>query len=426
MDKNAFPNSEDITRQVLDNGLVVLTRPNRSAPVIVLQGSLPAGSIHDPASLVGLSSFVSAMLTRGSQAYDFNAFNDTIESVGASLSANTDTHRTEFSITCLSEDFPTLLEVLADVLQNPTFPKEQIELVRARKLVSIQEREQDTSSMAFMHFYEQMYGRSHPYGRTISGYSETVSAITQADLETFHAERFTPNGAILAIAGDIEPARAVELVQQHFSQWTGPVPQPSLSEIQALTEIRRFDYLMNDKIQSDIVIGHLAVNRKHPDYFALRVADTILGKFGMMGRLGEKVREEQGLAYYSYSSLDTEPDTGLWYSSAGVNPGNVQLAIDSILNEYARLGSELVPDGELSDSQAYMTGTLPIGLETNGGVASILHSIEVNELGLDYLLNYHNIIYGITPVDVQRVAHQYLKPDKYVLVVAGPATSSQS
>lgn len=274
--------------------------------------------------------------------------------------------------------------------------------------------------MAFLHFYEQMYGKAHPYGRTISGYMESVSAISRSDLENFHTARYTPAGGILSVAGDITPEHAIELIEQNFGSWTGPKPDATVPPVQSPTDVRRYDHLMEDKMQSDIVIGHAAVPRNHPDYFALRVADTILGKFGMMGRLGEKVREEQGLAYYSYSSIDTEPDTGLWYSSAGVNPANVQQAIDSILHEYDRLGSEPVSDSELSDSQAYMTGTLPISLETNGGVAAILHSMELNELGLDYLQRYRDIIYGITATDVQRVARQYLKPDQYALVVAGP------
>ena len=420
MNTNAFPNSNDISRTRLANGLTVLARPNHSAPVVVLQGSLTAGAIHDPAEKIGLSSFVSSMLSRGSAQYNFDRFNEVIESVGASLSVGSDTHRTDFSLTCLSEDFPTLIGVLANVLQEPVFPDTHIELVRTQRMISIQERSQDTQSMAYLRFYETMYGRTHPYGRSISGYAETVPTIQKADLMAFHKERFTPDGAVVAIAGDIELTMATDLVQQYFGDWRGPKSDESVPPIPTLDEVRRTHHFMADKVQSDIVLGYPAVPRNHPDYYALRVADTVLGKFGMMGRLGEKVREEQGLAYYSYSSLDTELHTGHWLASAGVNPANVQLAIDSILAEFERLGTELVPEDELSDSQAYMTGTMPIGLETNNGVASIMQMMEVNNLGLDYLQQYRDIIYSVTPAEIQRVAHTYLRPDKYALVVAGP------
>jgi zinc protease len=170
------------------------------------------------------------------------------------------------------------------------------------------------------------------------------------------------------------------------------------------------------------MIGCLAVARQDPDYYAARVANTVLGQFGMMGRLGEQVREQQGLAYYCGSSLDAELVSGVWYASAGVNPENVDQAVESILAEFARLGDELVAAEELADSQAYMTGVLPLTLETNEGVASTLINMERHGLGLDYLQRYNSLIYGVTPADVQRVAHRYLRPDNYTLVVAGPDT----
>ncbi|MCB0140391.1 MAG: insulinase family protein, partial [Caldilineaceae bacterium] len=162
------------------------------------------------------------------------------------------------------------------------------------------------------------------------------------------------------------------------------------------------------------------VARSHPDYDALRVANTILGRFGMMGRLGETVREEQGLAYYCSSALQTDLVAGAWVTSAGVNPANVEQAIDSILAEFQRLAHEPVTAQELSDSQAYMTGIVPLSLETNAGVAQTLYNMEWFNLGLDYLQRYSSLINAITVEDVQRVAQTYLRGDAYALVVAGP------
>lgn len=170
-------------------------------------------------------------------------------------------------------------------------------------------------------------------------------------------------------------------------------------------------------------MGTLAIPRHHPDFYAVRVANNILGQFGMMGRLGEKVREEQGLAYYSYSSVDAELHNGVWLAQAGVNPANVEQAIDSILVEFERMATTLVTAEELSDSQAYMTGVVPLTLETNSGVASTLLSIEWFDLGLDYLERYKSLIYGVTAADVQRVTAQYLRPDTCTIVVAGPQGS---
>lgn len=416
---HAFPGPDDIDRIVLDNGLRVLVRENHSAPVVVVEGLLPAGAIHDPVDKDGVSSFVASMLTRGSEHYDFDRFNETIESVGAGLSAGSDTHGTNFGATCLSEDFATITAILADVLRRPTFPLPHVQLVRSQKLVRIQERDEDTQEVAHLRFYESIYG-NHPYANPTDGYAETVSAVGRDDLLDFYSRRFTPDGAVIVVAGDVDARAAVDLLQQHFADWRGPQADQAVPAIQPLTGARQFTVPLPGKFQSDIVVGCQAVARAHPDFYTVRVANTILGQFGMMGRLGERVREEQGLAYYSYSSLDADAAGGVWLAAAGVSPGNVQQAVDSILAEFQRLADEPVRDAELADSQAYLTGVLPLTLETNDGVAATLLNMEWHGLGLDYLERYQGLIDAITPADVQRVARQYLRQDAYALVVAGP------
>ncbi len=418
MTSNALPNADDITRVVLHNGLTVLVRENHSAPVVVTEGYIPAGSVHETAEKAGLSSFVASMLTRGSARYTFDQFNETVEALGASLGAGSDNHYTNFSTTSLSEDFPQMMQVLSDVLRNPLFPAEQMERVRQQKLVRLQERTQDTNRMASLRFYETLFGH-HPYGRSVSGYIESIRAISQEDLAAFHADRYTPNGTILVVVGDVDTAQVLELVHAQFGNWTGA---PADQQVPPFVTVERqqISYPMADKFQSDLVIGALAIPRDHPDYFAVRVANTILGQFGMMGRLGEQVREEQGLAYYSYSSVDSDLHAGVWLAQAGINPAHVQQATESILTEFARIGTEPVSAEELSDTQAYLTGVVPLTLETNAGVASTLLNMEWQQLGLDYLERYPTLINGITAEDVQRVAAQYIQPDLCTVVVAGP------
>lgn len=418
---SALPGPDSVTRVVLDNGLVVLVRENHAAPVTVIDGYLPTGSIHDPVGKSGLASFVANMLNRGSTNYDFDTFNNAIESVGASMAAGADDHVTSFGATSLSEDFPNMLQILADILRRPTFPLNHLQRLRSQKLVQIQERDEDTQEVAAMRFYEMIYP-DHPYGRSTAGYADTVAAIDRNDLLEFHAAHYSPQGAILVVVGDVETPAVIDLIQQQLGSWQGPPPDQSVSPIPVLDTVRRQDAILLGKVQSDIMLGCTAVSRHHPDYFAVRVANTILGRFGMMGRLGENVREEQGLAYYVYSSQDAGPNTGLWYAAAGVNPTNMEQAIRSIQKEFALLAAEPVSDEELADTQAYLTGVLPLQLETNDGVASTLLSIEWNGLGLDYLHRYNGLIYGVATADVQRVAQSYLRPDAYALTTAGPAS----
>ncbi|MCL4859788.1 MAG: insulinase family protein [Caldilineaceae bacterium] len=419
MNAPSFPGPHDVTRVVFDNGLTVLVRENHAAPVAVLDGYLPVGAIHDPLDKTGLGHFVASMLTRGSAHYDFDAFNEAIESIGASLSASGDTHTTAFGTVSLSEDFPHMVEILADMLRRPTFPAEQLARLRQQMLVAIQERDQDTQRAANLRFYETIYP-NHPYGRAITGYKETVLAIERADLEHFYANHYTPNGAAIVIVGDVETPRVLDLLHQHLGDWRGPAPSQETPILEAIPHAAHVAIPMPGKVQADIVLGNPAIARNHPDYYAVRVANTVLGVFGMMGRLGQAVREEQGLAYYCYSSHDAELHAGVWVAEAGVNPEDTAQAIDSILAEFDRLANEPVPDDELADSQAYMTGVLPLALETNGGVAARLLDMEWYGLGLDYLQRYRDMINSVTPADVQRVAQSYLDTDHYTLVVAGP------
>jgi RNA polymerase sigma factor (sigma-70 family) len=222
---HAIPGPDNITRAVLGNGMVVLVRENHSAPVAVLQGSLAAGALHETPAQAGLASFVASMLARGCQHYDFAAFNETVEGVGGNLTFSADTHSTDFNLSCLSEDFPTLVALLADALRAPTFPEEHVARLRQQKLVFLQERDQDTANVANLRFFETLFGREHPYGWAMGGYEETVAALGRGDLAHFHAQRYVPDGAVVVVAGDVNAHAMIELLTQHFGDWHGPAPE---------------------------------------------------------------------------------------------------------------------------------------------------------------------------------------------------------
>lgn len=418
-----FPNPSDITRVLLPNGLTVLVRENHAAPVAVLHGSLAVGAMQETPEQAGLASFVASLLSRGSRGYDFDAFNAAVENVGGNLTFGADTHATGFGLLCLAEDFPALVDVLADALRHPTFLPDQVELVRRQRLIDLQERDEDTGSVANLRFYETLFGTEHPYGRSTIGYAKTVAPLQRADLQAFYDTFYTPDQGVIAVTGDIETQAVIDLLNKTLGDWQGPrvdralIPPPAVAVSAAAPA--RVLAPMADKAQADIVLGAPAVGRGHPDFYALRVANCILGQFGMMGRLGASVREAQGLAYYAYSSLAADLVGGVWTAAAGVSPDHVGAAVASIEEEFARIAAEGVSEEELADSQAYLTGHLPLTLETNEGVASTLLSMEWYGLGLDYLLRYRDLIYAVTREDVQRVCAQYLRPERLVTVVAG-------
>lgn len=417
---SAIPGPDNVTRVRFDNGLTVLVRENHAAPVAVLQGSLPAGVVYEPSALAGLTAFTASMLSRGSANYAFAAFNEAVEAVGGNLTFAADTHSTDAAITCLSEDLPLLIDIMADALRRPQFPVEHVERVRRQRLVRLQERDEDTGAVASLRFYEDLFGREHPYGRANDGYPETVHAIHRSDLVDFQAHRYTPQGAVFVVAGDVETQAVLDLLHRKLGDWqAGPPAAVTLPPVARHGRTRLMTG-MEGKVQADIILGAPAIARPDPDFYAVRVANCILGQFGLMGRLGAKVREEQGLAYYAYSGVMAEQQGGAWLAAAGVNPEHVEAAIESIEAEIVLLGEEGPTAEELADSKAYLTGIMPLTLETNDGVAGTLLSIEWYDLGLDYLHRYPDLINAVTLEDVQRVVRTYLRPENFTIAVAGP------
>jgi zinc protease len=174
------------------------------------------------------------------------------------------------------------------------------------------------------------------------------------------------------------------------------------------------------KSQTDVIIGTLGPKRNVPEYMAASLGNSILGQFGMMGRIGDIVREKSGLAYHASASLNSWIEAGSWEVSAGVNPANLNRTIDLVISELKRFTSELVTPEELSDSQANFTGRLPLSLESNGGVAGALLNIERFQLGLDYYRRYAEIVNTITPETILETARQYINPDRVAVISAGP------
>lgn len=424
----SLPGPDSIVRRVLDNGITVLARDNFLSPSVVLNGYLRVGGVDDPPEQAGLAGFVADMLDHGTQNRTFEEISEAVESIGASLSVSGGLHITSFGIKCLAEDLDHVLEVLADVLRRPVFPEQETQKVRGQLLTSLQERDNNTRSVAGLTFLESAYPEGHPYGRSTDGYVETIEAIGREDLATFHAGYYRPADAIIVLAGAVDPEEAASKVEQVFGDWQPAEPRPSQDvpkiryaggETQ-LTEVRREFREMPDKTQTDIVLGVPGIARSDPAYYAARMANTILGAFGMGGRLGDNVRDKQGMAYYVSSQLSAHLGRGPWRVFTGVDPLNVERATETILAEIHRIQDEPVSEEELEDAKSYMTGSLPLGLETNEGVASTLLDMELFDLGLDYLQRYSDLINSISDEEVQQAAQRVFPRDAYALAIAGP------
>lgn len=421
---HALPSVSDILRTDLENGITVLVRENFTSPAVVVEGLIPGGALQDPDDLAGRANFHAAMLMRGTQHRTFSDLYEEIEGNGASMSFSSGGHSYRWGSKSLAEDLPRMLALAAEVIAEPAFPEEYIERVRGQLLTSLQMRAHNTRSMAQLRFQELAYP-NHPYAISINGYPETVARITRDDLMKAQAN-LGPRGSIVVIVGAVNAEEAVQMVRETLGGWQNPAqpPAPSAPDAAPLEETVQGMVPIPGKTQSDIVLGYPGPRRSADDYQAARMANSILGVFGLMGRLGDNVREKQGLAYYSYSGLTGGMGPGPWRVSAGVAPENVERAVESIRVEIRRMVEEPVTAEELADNKAYFKGQLVLGLETNEGVAGSLISMEMHDLGLDYLVNYGAMIDALTTADVQDAAARYLDPEAYALAVAGPGEAS--
>lgn len=420
---SALPGPESIVRRVLPNGIVCLVRENHASPAVVIQGMIRAGHVDVNPEKAGLAGVTAGLLDRGTVSRTSAQIAEEVEAVGASLHLGAGWHTTAFGAKCLAEDLDLILGVLADVLQHPVFPSEEIEKVRGEILTDLEERENNTRRMADLEFRALAYPRPHPYGVSPQGYRDTIERLTREDLSDFYKEHYGPRDMLVAVVGGVSAESIHDRVEAVLGGWrgAGPVKPSDLPSLEPLAEVRRKTVSLSGKTQSDIVLGVRGPARKSSDYLAARLADMVLGGFGLMGRLGKNVRDEQGLAYYALSRLEGGLGPGPWMAIAGVNPQNVERAVDSILAELRRLRDTPVEPGELDDAKAYMTGSLPILLETNEGVARALLEMELYNLGLDYLQRYPGLIEALTADEVQEAARTYLNPEAYALAIAGPA-----
>ncbi len=421
VDLFSLPGEDDIYRTRLANGILLLVRRNESSPSVVLSGYLPGGSLFDPQEKLGLAYLTGAMLMRGTQQRAFQQIYDDLETAGASLGFGASVHNVNFSGRCLAEDLPMLIELLRECLRCPTFPSEQIERLRAQTLTHLAIRAQDTAEMADLKFDEILFA-GHPYARPEDGYPETISAITREDILAFHQTQYGPYGMVIAIAGAVEPDAAFDLLQAALGDWQNPdqPTHPEIPEVKPRAEQTRLHIPLAGKAQVDILMGVHGPRRIDPDYMAASLGNNILGQFGMMGRIGGAVREKAGLAYYASTSLNGWINAGSWEIAAGVNPANLEKAIEIILTEVRRFVTEPVSEDELRDSQMNFIGRLPLSLESNAGVAGGLLNIERFNLGLNYFREYPSLISAITAEKVLQTAQAYLDPGRFLIVSCGP------
>jgi len=421
--------TSEARRFALANGLTLIVRRNSANPTIALQGLVKAGGIFDPPGKCGLGTFTASMLDRGTKGRSALEVATAIEDAGAQLHFDGGTETVSISANMLSADLPTMLDVLADALRNPTFPEDQIDKVRTELIGDYRISEQSTASVAARRANELLYPVGHPYHLHPGGTDSTLRAITRADLTAFHARHYGPERTILVLVGDVDPDRARDLAEKALGGWKRLENPPAFAvpSAPAPESTLRKSIEMPGKSQTDVVYAVPGIARTAPDYDGAMMMNYILGGGTLSSRLMVSLRDEQGLVYGVYSNLSSGIGAGPIQIRAGTNPANADRAIESILAQVKRMADEGPTDQEIEDAKGYLTGVFPVRLEANSGVAGQLLSAEVYGLGLDYIERYASIVRGVTREQVAAAAKKYLRPDSgYALIQAGSVTAKTS
>jgi zinc protease len=426
LDVRTLPGPDTVTRRELPNGLVILARENFLSPSVIVSGYLRAGSLGETRKRAGLAHLTALAMMRGTQTRSFHEIFETIESLGARLSLGAGMHVTLFQGKALVEDLDLMMDLLADVLRNPVFPKTQVERLKAEQDTALAIRDQNTGALAQLAFDELAYPK-HPYSLPTAGYRDTVTIFVPEDLSTFHSQHYGPQGMVIAIVGAVKAEAAVDAVEKTLGDWVNPqqLDRPPIPTIDQPSGLLREEKPLSGKTQCDLVLGAPGPSRFDENYMAAALGNSILGRFGLYGRIGDAVRESAGLAYYAYSVMNAGPGPGPWEVVAGVNPTGVDRAIELIRDEIKRLVTERVTKQELNDSQTNFIGRLPLQLESNEGVAGALMHIERYDLGMDYYKRYPNIVSEVTREHVLQVARQFLDPDRLAIAIAGPTKEKE-
>ncbi len=424
MSKNtqSVPNATTILKISVGENAHLLAWQNSTSPAVVVQGLFPPGTIADTPGQYGLANLTAAMLMTGTKNHNFQALHDKIESLGASINVSAGKLMNGFTLQCLTEDLPTIMALLTEIISLPAFPEKHFDRIKTQILTSIAIREQDTGDMANQSFNRALYGK-HPFAHPSVGYAQDIAHFTLEDVRAFHHDYYSPNGMMIAAVGGLEPETIAQTIQNSLGQWqsTATKTQIDLPVFDAPEEALRDHIAMEEKSQTDLIIGVLGPKTMGEDFHACSLGNNILGQFGMMGRIGESVREKAGLAYYVQSSLGAGLGPTPWQVVAGVNPDNLDKAIGLIKEELHRFINEPVRQDELDDSRAQVIGQLPLALETNRGVAQALLSMERYQLGLDHLQTLPEKLAAVTAKDILDAAQKYWHLDKLVITSAGRA-----
>ena len=413
----------DVQRTELPNGLVVLLSEDHATPSVSVNAIVSAGSRFESDDKAGLASLTGELLDGGTTTRSSEEIAEMIEAVGGQLNTFGDYQLSGIALALLSKDLDLGLDVASDVLMNPTFPEHKVREAVGRRVAQTKARLDVPRTRASDVFNEIVFAGT-PQHRPPIGYESTVATLTRSDVYDFYRRFFSPDNTILALVGDIDKDAVKYKLEATFGRW-GRAPRPDAPAVprpqRQTLPIDRF--VVAPKEQANIIVGHVGIERNNPDFYTLLVMDTILGSSpGFTSRIPRVLRDEQGLAYATFSNITSSAglDPGRFIAYIGTAPENVNRAIGGLKTEIARIVEEGVTAEELDVAKSYLTGSFVFRFQKNAQVAEFLIECEIYDLGFDFAERYPELIRAVTVEDITQVARKYIDPRNLTTVVVAP------
>ena len=408
-----------VEKRTLSNGLQVWIMGVHKVPTVHLSLTIRAGIAADAPNKFGVASLTADMLDEGAGSRTALEIADAVDFLGAELSTVGTVDASYVDLHVPVARLADALPIMADVVAHPTFPDAELKRLRDERLASLLETEDDPEQLIQVAFPRVVFGGTHRYGTPSTGTAASLNAITAADLKAFHAAQYRPANAVLVVAGDVTAETIVPLLEKALGGGTGAAgaKPPVAGEAAQLTARKVYLIDKPGAAQSQIRLGWIGVPRSTPDYFALRVLNTILGE-AFTSRLNNNLREVHGYAYGASSRFDMRLSAGAFYAAAGVQTDKTSEALKEFFNELTRI-HEPAPAGEVDKAKNYLALQMPRTFETTRGTANALAQAYVYDLPADYYTTYSDRVRAVTPADVKRVADKYIQPDKFAVVIVG-------
>lgn len=405
----------------LPNGVQVRLAEHHELPLVQVTLTVPGGSRLD-GQAPGIATFTAGMLDEGAGTRDALELQSELAYLGANLSTTADWDRTTVSLKVPVRNLPAALALMADVVERPTFRAEEVRKQRDLRLTSLLQARDQPNALANLAFNQAVFPAAHPYSRSTSGDSVSVAAYDSSLVRRFYEGTMRPERATIYVVGDVTDAQMRPLLTQQFGPWRAggsatPLPAaPAAAAAPATTRVWLVD--KPNAAQSVILIGWPGVDRTSPDYAALQVMNTLLGG-SFTSRLNMNLREAKGYTYGANSSFSYRVVPGPFAASTSVRTNVTDSSLIEIFREIRGVRDALVPDEELNRAKSNFELSIPGGLESTSQVAGQMASLGTFGLTLDELPRLAMRVRAVTAADVQRVARQYLTPDKAHVVVVG-------